>query len=76
MRKEAAARFQELFSDPAHQRLQEPLQKARECAKVGRFEMARDFYEKAVQLQPRNWARRTARPWQVSGAACCRHRVF
>jgi tetratricopeptide (TPR) repeat protein len=55
VRFEADVRFHELFNDATHQRLQEPLLKARECIKVGRFEIARSFYEEAVHVQPQNW---------------------
>jgi tetratricopeptide (TPR) repeat protein len=48
-------RFQELFGKAAHNQLQEPLVKARECAKVGRFELAATFYQQALEKQPHNW---------------------
>src|SRR5262249_8944551 len=48
-------RFQELFSKPAQEKLQEPATKARGWLKVGRFEMAADSYRKALQEQPHNW---------------------
>ena len=48
-------RFHERFGAAAHQRLQEPIQKARTCTKAGRFELAAGFYRDALQLQPRNW---------------------
>ena len=35
--------------------MQEPIQKARQCGKAGRFELAAGFYREALQLQPRNW---------------------
>ncbi len=47
--------FGEHFGDAAHQRLYEPLQKARECARVGRFELAASFYREALRAQPYNW---------------------
>jgi tetratricopeptide (TPR) repeat protein len=47
--------FAERFGEAAHKRLQDPIQKARACAKVGRFEMAADCYKEAIRLQPRNW---------------------
>jgi tetratricopeptide (TPR) repeat protein len=47
--------FAERFGESTHQRLLEPIQKARACAKVGRFEMAADCYREAIRLQPRNW---------------------
>jgi tetratricopeptide (TPR) repeat protein len=47
--------FQERFGEEAYKRLQEPIQKARACAKTGRFELAGGFYREALHLQPRNW---------------------
>jgi tetratricopeptide (TPR) repeat protein len=52
---ETEMRFQERFGKAAHDRLQEPLAKARECAKVGRFELAATFYQQALERQPSNW---------------------
>ena len=52
---EVSLRFDERFGDAAHKQLQEPIQKARACAKAKRFELARGFYQEAVHLQPRNW---------------------
>ena len=52
---EAVARFQERFGKAAHEQCQEPLAKARECVKVGRFEMAATFYHQALERQPANW---------------------
>lgn len=48
-------RFFERFGSAAHDKLQEPIQKARTCVKVGRFELAATFYNEALSLQPRNW---------------------
>lgn len=48
---EVAARFHEQFSDAAHEKLQEPIGSAR----AGRFEMASDYYQQALALQPWNW---------------------
>ena len=48
-------RFQELFGEAAYKKRQEPWDKARECLKVGRFELGLSFYEQALELQPRNW---------------------
>jgi hypothetical protein len=48
-------RLQERFGEEAYKRLQEPIQKARACAKAGRFELAGGFYREALHLQPRNW---------------------
>ncbi len=36
---EVFVRFHERFGEAAHKRLQEPIQKARACAKAGRFEL-------------------------------------
>ncbi len=47
--------FSDRFGDAAHQQLQEPIQKARACAKAGRFELAAGFYREALAQQPRNW---------------------
>ena len=48
-------RFYQLFSDAAHQDLQEPINTARAIAKTGRFELAFSYYQEALRLQPRNW---------------------
>jgi hypothetical protein len=45
-------RFQERFSHAAAEALQEPIAKARECLKVGRFELASSFYQQALARQP------------------------
>jgi tetratricopeptide (TPR) repeat protein len=47
--------FLERFSQKAQEKLQAPVNKARECQKAGRFEMAADFYRQALQDQPGNW---------------------
>lgn len=47
--------FHERFNTAAQDKLQEPWNKARACAKVGRFELAADFYNQAMERQPRNW---------------------
>jgi tetratricopeptide (TPR) repeat protein len=47
--------FYERFGEAAHKRLQEPILKARACAKAGRFELAAGFYQEALHLQPCNW---------------------
>jgi tetratricopeptide (TPR) repeat protein len=52
---ETITRFFECFSDAAHERLQEPINHARGCAKAGRFELASSYYQEALELQPRNW---------------------
>jgi tetratricopeptide (TPR) repeat protein len=48
-------RFQERFSQAAAEALAEPIAKARECLKVGRFELASSFYQQALARQPGNW---------------------
>lgn len=52
---EPATRFLEVFSDAAHEQLQEPIEKARACVKTGRFEVAATYYRNALERQPRNW---------------------
>jgi tetratricopeptide (TPR) repeat protein len=52
---EAVVCFHDRFRTPAFQWLEEPLEKARECAKNGRFEMAATFYNDALERQPSNW---------------------
>ncbi len=47
--------FEERFGAAAQGRLQEPLDKARGCARVGRFELAAAFYRAALAAQPSNW---------------------
>jgi tetratricopeptide (TPR) repeat protein len=48
-------KFQVEFGRVAHVRMHEPLEKAREALKVGRFEAALAFYREALQRQPGNW---------------------
>jgi tetratricopeptide (TPR) repeat protein len=48
-------RFNQSFGKGEHERLHEPLVKARESARVGRFEMAATFYRQALERQPWNW---------------------
>jgi len=48
-------RFEACFNKAAQEKLQEPLVKARQCAKVGRFEMAANYYNEALERQPGNW---------------------
>ncbi len=52
---ETRLRFAERFSDAAYDALQAPIQRARACAKSGRFELAATYYQEAVQRQPGNW---------------------
>jgi tetratricopeptide (TPR) repeat protein len=47
--------FQERFGEAAHKKREEPVAKARECQKVGRFEMAASYYRQALEAQPSNW---------------------
>jgi tetratricopeptide (TPR) repeat protein len=48
-------RFEERFGGPAQKRLHEPVTRARECARVGRFELAAGHYREALKEQPSNW---------------------
>jgi tetratricopeptide (TPR) repeat protein len=48
-------RFQECFSQAAAEQLQEPIIQARQCLKVGRFELASSYYQQALARQPGNW---------------------
>jgi tetratricopeptide (TPR) repeat protein len=52
---DTVVRFAEVFGKAARQRLQEPVQKARDSARVGRFEMAATCYRQALERQPGNW---------------------
>jgi tetratricopeptide (TPR) repeat protein len=52
---EAVERFHAFFSDHAQEKQQEPINKARMCARSGRFEMASEYYQQAVKEQPWNW---------------------
>ena len=52
---EVRACFTETFGQDAHKKLQEPIHKARACARSGRFELAAGFYRDALKVQPRNW---------------------
>jgi len=47
--------FQERFGESAQKKREEPVAKARECQKVGRFEMAASYYRQALEAQPSNW---------------------
>ncbi len=47
--------FWKQFNSAAYQRLHEPIQHARACAKAGRFELAATYYNQALERQPRNW---------------------
>jgi len=47
--------FQERFGKATFDHTQEPLTRARECARVGRFELAATFYQEALKRQRRNW---------------------
>jgi tetratricopeptide (TPR) repeat protein len=48
-------RFQECFSQAKAEQLYEPIGQARECLRVGRFELASSYYRQALALQPGNW---------------------
>src|SRR5438105_380364 len=52
---ETTLAFHQRFSEAAHKRLAEPIEKARACGNAGRFELAAGFYREALHLQPRNW---------------------
>jgi tetratricopeptide (TPR) repeat protein len=52
---EVVAQFYERFGEAAYQKLQEPIQKARICAKARRDELALGYYMEAQHLQPNNW---------------------
>ena len=52
---ETLVKFQERFGRAAHDWIHEPIEKARQCVKVGRFELAPTLYNQALQRQPRNW---------------------
>ena len=48
-------RFSEVFAKAAFEKLEEPIEMARGCVRHGRFELAADYYQKALKLQPRDW---------------------
>src|SRR5207244_3239780 len=52
---EVVVKFWDRFSKTVHDHLHEPIQQARACAKVGRFELAGTYYNKALERQPWNW---------------------
>src|SRR5262249_56796841 len=52
---EVAVCFEERFGVAAQQKQQEEWDRARECARVGRFELAADHYREALKGQPSNW---------------------
>jgi tetratricopeptide (TPR) repeat protein len=52
---DTVVRFSECFGKGAQERRQGPLNRARECARVGRFEMAAAAYREALAEQPWNW---------------------
>ena len=52
---QTSLKFSERFSKAASEQLQEPIAKARECLRVGRFELAASFYQDALKRQPSNW---------------------
>ncbi len=48
-------RFCKLFGSFEYERLQRPVQKARQWLQYGRFEMATSEYQEAIETQPYNW---------------------
>ncbi len=52
---EVGLRFEESFGRAAHDRREQPVQRARESARVGRFELAASSYREALREQPHNW---------------------
>jgi tetratricopeptide (TPR) repeat protein len=52
---ETQTRFLERFGAATQDRLQEPINQARACAKAGRFELAATHYYEALSRQSRNW---------------------
>jgi tetratricopeptide (TPR) repeat protein len=48
-------RFGVCFGRAEYDRIHEPLEKARECVKAGRFELAASLYRQAIARQPGNW---------------------
>jgi len=52
---EVVLKFWDRFSKTAYDHLHEPIQHARGCAKVGRYELAATYYNKALERQPWNW---------------------
>jgi tetratricopeptide (TPR) repeat protein len=53
--REASLRFQACFGRAEFDRIHEPVNKARECVKAGRFEAALTLYRQGLQRQPGNW---------------------
>jgi tetratricopeptide (TPR) repeat protein len=47
--------FQQRFSQAAQEQLHEPTVLARQCLRVGRFELASSYYRQALDRQPGNW---------------------
>lgn len=52
---ETVLAFWKCFSEQSYKHLHEPIDHARACAKVGRFELAATYYGQALERQPRNW---------------------
>lgn len=52
---DTVTRFYEQFSDAALEKLMDPINKARMCLRSGRFELAADYFQRALKLQPHNW---------------------
>jgi tetratricopeptide (TPR) repeat protein len=52
---ETIVTFHERFAPDAFKQLNDPVEHARACVKAGRFEMAANSYQQALERQPRNW---------------------
>jgi tetratricopeptide (TPR) repeat protein len=52
---ETVACFQDRFGQAALERVQEPVRRARDLVKAGRFEAALTAYQQALEGQPYNW---------------------
>jgi Tfp pilus assembly protein PilF len=52
---EVRDKFQRIFGEAAQEELHKPALMARQCLRVGRFELAATYYNKALEQQPRNW---------------------
>jgi tetratricopeptide (TPR) repeat protein len=52
---ETSVAFEQRFGQAAQEKLQERWKWARDCARVGRFELAADAYREALRDQPYNW---------------------
>jgi tetratricopeptide (TPR) repeat protein len=52
---EVSLAFEQRFGAAAQQKQQQEWDRARQCARVGRFELAADHYREALKGQPSNW---------------------